>query len=48
MRTSDDVQLLDNILRDTPTDGVTRRLLIQRAAVTAAAASALGPVAAFA
>jgi hypothetical protein len=51
MRTADDVQLLDNILRDTPTDGVTRRSLIQRAAVTAAAAGAagaLGPVAAFA
>ena len=48
MRTADDVQILDNILADTPTDGVTRRLLIQRAAVTAAAASAIGPVAAFA
>jgi len=51
MRTADDVQLLDNILRDTPTDGVTRRSLIQRAAVTAAAAGAagaLGPAAAFA
>jgi hypothetical protein len=48
MRTADDVQILDNILRDTPTDGVTRRSLIQRAAVTAAAASAVGPVAAFA
>ncbi|HLI58533.1 MAG TPA: ferritin-like domain-containing protein [Solirubrobacteraceae bacterium] len=38
--TPDDVQVLENVLDDTPTPGVTRRALLHRAAVGAAVASA--------
>lgn len=41
--TPDDVQVLENVLNDTPADGLTRRALIQRAAITAAVASAALP-----
>ncbi len=41
--TPEDVQRLENILDDTPTDGLTRRVLLRRAAVTAAAASVALP-----
>lgn len=44
----DDVQTLDNVLRDTATTGVTRRALIGRAAATAAIFSAAVPGAALA
>jgi Ferritin-like domain len=38
-----DVQVLENVLKDTPTDGFTRRTLLRRAAITAAAASVAAP-----
>jgi hypothetical protein len=41
--TSDDVQVLENVLNDTPTDGLTRRALLGRAAATAAVVSAGAP-----
>ncbi|HZO79507.1 MAG TPA: hypothetical protein VFB39_15820 [Solirubrobacteraceae bacterium] len=41
--TSEDVQVLENVLDDTPTDGLTRRVLLGRAATTAAASSVLAP-----
>jgi hypothetical protein len=40
---TDDVQRLENVLDDTPTDGFTRRVLLRRAAVTASAASVALP-----
>jgi hypothetical protein len=46
--TADDVQTLDNVLRDTPADGITRRALVARAAATAAVVSAAAPAAALA
>ncbi len=46
--TPDDVQVLDNVLRDTPTDGLTRRTLLRRAAITAAMASVAAPAEALA
>jgi ferritin-like metal-binding protein YciE len=48
--TTEDVQRLENVLDDTPgmRSGLTRRVLLRRAAVTAAAASALAPVGALA
>lgn len=46
--TPEDVQVLDNVLRDTPTDGLSRRTLLRRAAVTAAVASVAAPAAALA
>lgn len=44
----DDVQVLDNVLRDVPVTGMTRRALIGRAAATAAAASIAAPATALA
>jgi hypothetical protein len=41
--TPDNVQRLENVLKDTPTDGLTRRLLLGRAALAAAAASVALP-----
>jgi len=41
--TPEDVQRLENVLDDTPTDGLTRRALLRRAAITAAVASAAVP-----
>lgn len=38
----EDAQRLDNVLADAPIDGMTRRHLVHRAAVTAAAAGAIG------
>lgn len=46
--TGDDVQTLENVLGDTPTDGLTRRALIGRAAATAAVVSAIAPATALA
>jgi hypothetical protein len=46
--TTEDVQILDNVLRDTPTDGFTRRTLLRRAALTAAVASVAAPAEALA
>lgn len=46
--TPDDVHRLDNVLRDTSADGLTRRALIGRAAATAAVISAAAPTAALA
>lgn len=46
--TPDDVQRLENVLDDTAPDGVTRRVLLRRAAVTAAVASAAMPATALA
>ncbi len=46
--TSEDVQVLENVLKDTPTDGFTRRTLLRRAAVTAAVATAAAPAEALA
>ncbi len=39
----DDVQIIENVLGDTPTDGLTRRALLGRAAATAAVMSAVAP-----
>jgi hypothetical protein len=41
--TPDDVQRLENVLDDVPTEGLTRRVLLKRATVTAAMASAAIP-----
>ncbi|MGH2888450.1 MAG: hypothetical protein ACRDNJ_02375 [Solirubrobacteraceae bacterium] len=41
--TADDVQRLDNVLADTPADGLTRGMLLRRAALTAAVASTAVP-----
>jgi hypothetical protein len=46
--TSDDVQRLENVLKDTPANGLTRRVLLRRAAVTAALASVAAPAEALA
>lgn len=46
--TSEDVQVLENVLKDTPTDGFTRRMLLRRAAATAAVASVAAPAGALA
>ncbi len=46
--TPEDVQVLENVLKDTPTDGFTRRTLLRRAAVTAAVASVAAPAEALA
>ena len=46
--TPDDVQALEHVLDDTATGGVTRRMLIGRAAATAAIVSAAAPAAALA
>ena len=46
--TPDDVQVLENVLKDTPTDGFTRRTLLRRAAATAAVASIAAPAEAIA
>lgn len=46
--TPDDVQVLENILDDTKTDGLTRRALIGRAAATAAIVSVGAPAVALA
>lgn len=46
--TPDEVQVLENVLRDTATDGFTRRTLLRRAAVTAAVASVAAPAEALA
>lgn len=46
--TPDDVETIENVLKDTPTGGLTRRALIGRAAATAAVMSAAAPAAALA
>lgn len=46
--TTDDAQRLENVLADTHTDGLTRRVLLRRAGIAAALASAATPSAAFA
>ncbi len=46
--TPDDVQHLENVLNDTPADGLTRRVLLRRAAITAAMATAAVPAEALA
>lgn len=40
---ADELQTIDNVLRDTPTEPRTRRWLLQRAALGAAAVGVLGP-----